>query len=274
MSAAQPLRSGLLLRLVGLVMATAVAVGLQAQENGGRDDLYGYTVFDGPEAGFCGYQYIPLEKTGKALTLVRGHAGAADDDLAALVPLAEPFDLYQQPVESLVVSGNGYLAAATGFAQDDGSDFSNDCALPARPDNPNASANRIHAYHDDLRPQAGAQVRHAYFPDCPRAADTGAVEACTVVEWDGFESSGPIPSTNPLRMQTVLYHGSHQVVMQYASVDDSRARSATIGLQGFDGRTSKTAGCNSPDRVAARRAVCYFDPRHRQGSVPAGTVLR
>lgn len=263
----------LLLQLVGLVLATAFALGLQAREraNGPRD-AYGYSVFDGPQPGACRFDYVDLDRRGKVLALAPRHGAAADDDGAAELELARPFEFYQQPRKALVVSGNGYLAAA-GLAQDDGSDYANDCPLPGPGDNPRAFPDRIYVYHDDLRPRPGARVRHAFFANCPRPGEVGAEEACTVVEWDGFERNTPLASSQPLRMQAVLYHGSHAIVMQYASVDDSRGGQATIALQGLGGKSARRASCDVPDRVGPGQSLCFFDPRHRQGSAAAGTRL-
>lgn len=267
--------TSLILKLLGLALAAAVAVGLQARESAGsRADLYGYTVADsvGDDGARCGFDYVALPDAGSVLPLSAGHAKAADDDQAALLRLAQPFELYQQPGDALVVSGNGYLAAADSLQREDGSDFSNDCGLPARADNPSASQNRIYVYHDDLRPQVDGNVRQAYFPACPRGAASGRREACTVVEWRGFERAGPLHSSQPLRAQAVLYHGSHEIALQYASVDDSQAAQATIGLQGFDGRAAREAGCNKPRRVAAHQAICFFDPRSRPGAPLTGVI--
>ena len=260
----------LLLKLLGLMLAAAVAVGLQARERATASaNLYGYTLAQSPITGTCGFDYIELGAAGRPLPLVPGHA-KADADGAALLALQQPFEFYQLPTRSLVVSGNGYLAAADSLAVEDGSDFSNDCGLPARADNPAAAQNRIYVYHDDLRARAGGEVRQAFFATCPRPAAAGGNEACTVVEWDGFERVSPVPSTEPLRAQAVLYHGSHEIALQYSSLDDSRAAQATIGLQGFDGRTAREASCNSSRRITARQAVCFFDPRKR----PADTIAQ
>ncbi len=254
----------LLLQLLGLMLAAAMAVGLQARERAsGSADVYGYSLGQSGAAGSCSYDYVALDRSASGLPLNTGHDAAAADDGAALLPLARPFELYQTPGESLVVSGNGYLAPATSLAGEDGSDFSNDCGLPALADNAAASQNRIYVYHDDLRPQPGGQVRQGYFAICPRTSGSGLPEACTVVEWDGFERAGPIPSTAPLRAQAVLYHGSHEIAMQYASVDDSRGAQATVGLQGFEGRAARQASCNRGDQVKSGQAICFYDPRHR-----------
>jgi len=257
---------GLLLKLLGLAAAAAMAVGLQASERASSHaDLYGYSLSASLLGGTCGFDYVDLEAAGKKVALVRGHARAAEDDRAAVLSLARPFELYQSPTKALVVSENGYLAVADSLKVDDGSDFSNDCSLPARPDNPSATPNRIYVYHDDLRPRGDSSVRHAFFTSCPRRSAAGAPEPCTVVEWNGFERTGPIPSTQPLQAQAVLYHGSHEIALQYASVDDSGAAQATVGLQGFDGRTARQASCNTRGRVAASQAICFHDPRHPPG---------
>lgn len=252
---------GLLLRLAGLVVATAVAVGLQARERADAN-LYTYSLADsvsGTDAQ-CGFDYVDLGE-GESLPMAPPRPGVARDDRAALVPLQRPFELYQSPAETLVASDNGYLASADSLEREDGADFSNDCGLPVKADNAAASQNRIYVYHDDLRPQAGGSVRQAFFETCPRVSGGGRSEACTVVEWDRFERAGPLPSTRPLVAQAVLYHVSHEIALQYASVDDSQGAQATIGLQGFDGRAARQAGCDTPRQVRARQAVCFFDPR-------------
>ena len=267
--------ASLLFKLLGLAAAAAVAVGLQASERASlHSDLYGYTVSASRLGDACDFDYVDLDARGGTVALVPGHDRAAEDDRAGVVSLARPFELYQSATQTLVVSENGYLAVADSLNTEDGSDFSNDCSLPARPDNPRASPNRIYVYHDDLRPRAGSRIRQAFFQACPRMASGGQDESCTVVEWDGYERTGPIPSTQPLRAQAVLYHDSHEIALQYASVDDSGAAQATIGLQGFDGRTARQASCNTRGRVEARQAICFHDPRSRQpagaSALPAG----
>lgn len=258
--------AALVLKLLGLTAAVMVAVGLQASERSShKSDLYGYALSNSAQSPSCGYRFVDLDESGQELTLVAGHSRAAEDDRAAVLTLARPFELYQSPAQALVVSENGYLAVADSLKVEDGSDFSNDCSLPIRPDNPRATPNRIYVYHDDLRPRDESSVRQAYFAACPRRSAAGGAEPCTVVEWNGFERTGPIPSTQPLRAQAVLYHDSHEIALQYASVDDSGAAQATIGLQGFDGRTARQASCNTRGRVAASQAICFHDPRRPPG---------
>jgi hypothetical protein len=254
-------RASLLLKLASLVLAAALAVGPQARERANAH-LYGYALSDNGSDPDCRYDFIDLGPTGRPVAMSSAKAGAAGDDRAAVLALAAPFELYQAPTVSLVASDNGYLAVADSLESEDGADFSNDCGLPVRADNPAASQDRIYLYHDDLRPQAGGVIKQAYFGHCPRTSALGAPEACTVVEWSGFERAGPLRSSRPLHAQAVLYHGSHEVALQYASVDDSLGGQATVGLQGFDGRVARQAGCNAPRQVRPRQAVCFRDPRH------------
>jgi hypothetical protein len=254
-------RASLVLKLASLVAAAALAVGLQARERANAH-LYGYALSDSAGDPACRYDFIDLGPAGTTMPMAPARADAARDDRAAALVLAAPFEFYQEPATSLVVSDNGYLAFAEGVEREDGTDFSNDCGLPAQADNPAASQDRIYLYHDDLRPQAGGVVKQAWFDHCPRTSAMGAPEACTVVEWSGFERAGPLRSSQPLHAQAVLYHGSHEIALQYASVDDSRGGQATIGLQGFNGRAARESGCNVPRQVRPRLAVCFRDPRH------------
>lgn len=250
--------------LAALAAATALAVGLQAHEGlDGNRSLYRYTVLRSGASPACEYRYVELGSAGRTLSL-DASPGKEPDDGGAVLALERPFELYQKRYPALVVSANGYLAAADALDEDDGGDFSNDCPLRRDAGEPGSRVERIYVYHDDLRPRrdGGGQVRHAYFPTCPRDGGGPQPEGCTVVEWNGFERSGPLLSTQPLRAQAVLYHDTLQVAMQYASLDDSRAASATIGLQGFGGRSASAAGCDAVDTVRERQAVCFFDPRH------------
>ena len=252
--------------LAALLAGAALAVGLQASEGlDAKAGLYRYTVARNTTSSDCSYHYVEMGADGRTVAL-SPRPGADADDGAAVLALKQPLELYQAPLQALVVSGNGYIAAADTLGEDDGSDFSNDCELPVLAENVPASQNRIYVYHDDLRPQSGGSLRQAHFPSCPRTSRSGRPEACTVVEWNRFEHAGPIPSTVPLVAQAVLYHDSHEIALQYASVDDSQGGQATIGLQGLDGRAGRQAGCNARRQVQARQAVCFFDPRQPPGA--------
>ena len=249
---------------LGLLMALALAAPalVDARDVPTTRDIYGYSQMD--SAGdHCPHTYIDMTSA-TPLLLVPGHGSAAVDDRAAQITLDEDFELYSLPSSQWVVSANGYMALAGSFAEDDGSDFSNDCPLPALPDNPAASQDRIYVYHDDLQPRIGSVVRQAHFASCPRPADTQlADQSCSVVEWVDFDRRAA-PGGTPITAQVVLYHATHEIVLQYASVDASFGSSATVGVQGFDSRSGKTATCNVPGAVQPAQSICLFDPRHRQ----------
>lgn len=52
--------------------------------------------------------------------------------------------------------------------------------------------------------------------------------------------------------------------------DDDRAMPPVLELQELDGRTGSGAGCKPDDRAAPRQTLCFFDPRQRPVSKPAG----
>ena len=176
----------------------------------GRDaasfDSYGYQHLESGSAQ-CAYNYVDASG-GSALNLTAASAMApASDDGGAVLGLAAPFELYGNSTNSMIVSSNGYLAAANDLAVEDGGDFSADCPLPAIADNAAASQSRIYAYHADLdgAPNSGV-IQARYFASCPRASDSGSDEACTVVQWQNWALRG---QSGPLNMQAVLYHASH-----------------------------------------------------------------
>ena len=60
-----------------------------------------------------------------------------------------------------------------------------------------------------------------------------------------------------------------------ASAGGDPAMPAVLEMQELDGRTGSRAGCKPADRVAARQAICFFDPRQRPFSQPvSGHSLR
>lgn len=224
-------------------------------------DAYGYRVYDSAGAQ-CPASYVDTSGgTALALSASSGSASAADDG-GAQVTLAAPFQFYGQPVTSIVASSNGYLAPGADFSQEDGGDFSNDCPLPAIADNPVATMARIYVYHDELAGTSGT-LNNQYFATCPRASDSGIAEACTVFTWSGWTRTG---SGGALNAQAVLYHGTHEIALQYAGFDASAGAGATIGLQSTNATSGMAYGCNGQRTLAAPLAVCWFDPRYPPGS--------
>ena len=250
-----------LIASLGLLAAATAAAQTRSS---GNVDAYGYVVADSG-ALTCPIQFVDIASQGVALALSSDdNAVAAADDGGGALALSAPFELYGHATPSIVVSSNGYLAAAAGLDEEDGRDFSNDCPMPAVPDNPHAQARRIAVYHDELDGQAsGGQILSNYFATCPRPAASGASEACTVIQWDNWRKLND-PAT--LRFEAILYHTSFEISLQYHDVDSSQGASASVGLQDPAAGTAAVYGCNGSQPIAAAHAVCFFDPRFPPGA--------
>jgi len=250
-----------LIASLGFLAATTAVAQTRSNAN---HDAYGYSVADSSLAT-CPAQFVDIASQGVALALSSDdNAVAAADDGGGALTLSAPFELYGAAVPSVVVSSNGYIAAAADLSEEDGRDFSNDCPMPAVPDNPHAQARRIAVYHDELDGQASSgQVLSNYFATCPRPAASGAIEACTVVQWDNWRKLGDAAT---LRFEAILYHASFEISLQYHDVDASQGASASVGLQDPAAGTAAVYGCNGSVPIAASHAVCFFDPRFLPGS--------
>ncbi|WP_146910276.1 hypothetical protein [Arenimonas daejeonensis] len=98
--------------LVALLAGAALAVGLQAREGvDANPGLYRYAMAQSTASSDCPYDYVEMGAGGRSLAL-SSRPGAATDDGGAVLGLQVPMELYQSPIHALVVSGNGYLAAA------------------------------------------------------------------------------------------------------------------------------------------------------------------
>ena len=245
--------------LIGIgVFCMALPAASLARESTGFDQ-YGYQAYASGSAQ-CAYAYVDASD-GAILDLSAASAAApASDDGAAVVALAAPFELYGVPVNALVVSSNGYLAAGNDLTEEDGGDFSADCPLPAIADNPVASQSRIYAYHADLdgAPNSGT-IRSRYFGSCPRPSASGSDEACSVVQWQDWALRG---EPGALDMQVVLYHASLEIALQYQALDAGLGATASIGTQGPDALSGNAFACRGNRALPPASAVCLFDPRH------------
>jgi uncharacterized repeat protein (TIGR01451 family) len=238
--------------LLAALPAEAATVRLAARED---HDPRGYLVLDSSDSR-CTFAFVDIAIGGEALAFV-GAGSDPDDDGGAYLALEEPFELYGAAVAGLVVSTNGYLAAASSLGLDDGGDFSNDARLPAIPDNAPAIPARLLAFHAEL---AGGSAASAHFAVCPRPSDALPGEGCTIVQWTGFTSPDAI---DPFTLQAVLYHHSFEVAFLIRPGADG-LRGGTIGIQ--DGEAVSAAQYAAPDReLATDIAVCLFDPRYPPG---------
>jgi len=246
--------------LFALLASTTTFAGSPPRDAPAMFDRYGYANFDA--APSCPSSFIDIAASGTPLTLTAsGTPLATDDGAAALPPLAQPFELYGAPVSGFVASSNGYLAAASSLGAEDGGDFSNDCPLPALADNAVATQSRIMVLHDDLDGGSGTLATQ-YFSTCPRVSDSGAVEACTVVEWANWSRVNVAGSFDA---EVVLYHTTFEIAVQFRNLQAAYTQGATIGLQNSDATSSSQYACNGSHSVAP--AACFFDPRFPPGSL-------
>ena len=257
-------------------LAFIVAAAAQAQRShspNGRQDAFGYTIFD-QTSGTCRFQFTDIHTTGSPVTFQAPYAlpgdPAADDDGGAVVALASPFEFYARPVTALVMSSNGYYAAAGALNLEDGRDFSNDAWLPAVPGYvPFASGSptysgpgRFMAYHGDLLARTGSAAHSQYFATCPRASEAFGGEPCTILQWSNWGLAG---SSDTFSFQVVLYHHSFENVAQIGTGDSSGGAHATIGMQDFEARSGVLYAANTGGAVPAGTAVCFFEPRFPAG---------
>jgi hypothetical protein len=243
----------------GLIAAPAAA---QPTRNDVPTDAFGYQLL-GPDDPACPYGFTDVAAGGTALGFTAAGAADAEDDGGAAVPLADDFELYGLPVPGLIVSTNGYLAVGADLGRDDGGDYSNDARLPALPgeedrsvlgDEPRSAA-RLMVYHDDLSAATtGGTAYYEHFASCPRPADSGLDEACTVFQWDGWGYAG---GADAFTFQALLYHTSYEIVFQAAAGDPSQGAGATFGIQD----AGSTAALQHRGPLPAGSALCFFEPR-------------
>jgi uncharacterized repeat protein (TIGR01451 family) len=235
-------------------------------------DAYGYVLVDHSHAD-CAFQFVDISGGGDAVSFVAASTSPADDDGGAVVALTEPFELYGVPLSRLVMSSNGYVAAADSLAAEDGGDFSNDALLPALPDNPGApgapgAPARIYAYHDELSGVAsGGTAQTLYHASCPRASEALGDEPCTVLQWSGWSL---LAGGDPFDVQALLYHRSRQLVLQLRPGIDP-LDGGTVGVQNAAGDSA--AQYFPAASLVGDTAVCIFDPRFPAGGAVADLVV-
>lgn len=230
---------------------------VSAERTATFEDAYGYTVFDSSTSR-CVIQPIDIATSGTPVDLIPTVTdGNAADEGSARLTLVSPFEFYGDAVATVTVSSNGYVALGGGAMADDGGDFSNDCPLPAVPDNTRPSGGRIYALHDDLI--GNGDLYAEYFAECPRPSGTGLEGACTILLWEQSQSLG---TTNSLTFQVLLYHATATVAVQYLSVPVAAFSGATAGLQNNVATSAANQQCNRASvQVDAIQGYCAYDPR-------------
>jgi hypothetical protein len=249
-----------------LLLAAGVSTEAARPESIASTDAYGYTALGAPD---CGFDFIDLSTGGTVLAFAPSGYAPADDDGAAVLPLERPFEFYGRTVDTLIVSTNGYVAAAGALSFESGGDFSNDAVVPAIPDNAPGTPARMLVYHDDLSGlPTGGQVLTEYFENCPRPSETFGSEACTVIEWSGWSDTA---GRDPFDAQVVLYHESLLIVFQWRPGAAPLA-GGTVGIQ--DGNALSGSRYAAPvDTIVGDAALCWLEPRFPAGGAVADLAL-
>jgi len=255
--------ASLLLSALILLALSVLVTAVQAQQRPTIDfaaDRFGYQLSSGAQ---CQVQWVD-SSGGQTLVLQPASAEvAASDDGGAFLTLPWAFEYYQQLAAQLVVSSNGYVSFADSLQADNGGDFSNDCSLPAVPDNNATAAGRIMIWHDDLRADNGS-LTAAEFADCPRPGRLPG-DACSVISWQNWGVLDGV--ADGVDFQLLLYRRARDVVMQYGSVLPDSS-SATIGMQQQQLLTAVNAACNVAVAVTPGAALCLQHP------LPPQTLFR
>ncbi|MCE7937266.1 MAG: DUF11 domain-containing protein [Chloroflexi bacterium CFX6] len=222
-----------------------------------------------------GAPFFDISTTGTAI----GAFAGGPDDGSASVPIGFDFTFYDEVVNSVWVSTNGYLKFGTGGP--DTTDPNNDC--PLTESTPNRA---IYAFWDDLDVSTGS-VRYRVVTN-PQDTSLDVF----IVQWNDatVKSSG-----DQISFQVQLFQGTNQVRIVYGpGVDASAAAggaSATVGIEPrmelADAGGGVTFGCGddanpsapfldenqviafTPDLPAGDELICRVGERVKPGSVPA-----
>lgn len=245
------------IRILILCAAAVAAPALAQREAPVSFDAWGYSHRGGGDAA-CPYQYVDLQLSGSALTLVPAGALPASDEGAAVLELAQPFEFYGEAVDTLVASSNGYLAVGATADDEDGGYWRSDCPLPAIPDNARAWFGRVQVLQGDLEAGSAGQLLAEHFPVCPRPAAAGLAQACTIVQWRDWRRFG---GDDSLDMQAVLYHATWEIALQYRALPAAGPDwMPTVGLQDVRAASGWAARCGGR-LPTPKQALCLFDPR-------------
>jgi len=220
-------------------------------------DAFGNRVVDNNNSA-CRFQAVDMTA---APTII---ADESDDGItpAQTVGGATPFRFYGQNVSQLYMSTNGYLATSD---QDDGGDFNNVCTDFGSVFPNNA---RLHVLQDDLVLLNNGSLKHQHFSTCPRSADAGGAQGCTVFQWNNVGIYINSTTTQGSAVfQAILYDQSYEIVYQYLTADPFSGANATISIENAAQTDRLSYGCNVSNQAPAGRAVCFFEP----SALPSGT---
>lgn len=228
------------------------------------EDTFGYTLRNDAQ---CAYQWLDISATGQSITLQASGAEPADDDGGAVINLTEPFEFYATPYQQVVVSSNGYIAFADSLQEENGADYSNDCPLPAVPDNGAARLGRIAVFHDDLQAGSGGQIRHAYQASCQRPGPV-AGESCTIIQWQNWDYHNNTGSN--IAFELLLYHHSREIVAQYDNSGALATLSVTMGMQNPALSNASMFQCNQAMALPNEGRWCMVSPQDPESLLSTG----
>ena len=239
-----------------ILLAWLCCTSAMAERTARFEDTYGYTVFD-TSTNRCVSAPVDITASGTPLDLVATEPdGNADDEGSVVLSLTAPFEYYGTAVEAVTASSNGYLALGGAVDTENGGDFSNDCPLPAVPDNASPASGRIYPLHDDL--VGAGQLHTEYFDSCPRPSGTSVDGACTVIQWTQWQTLG---AAKRFTFQVLLYHASAAIAVQYVDIPAAALAGATLGLQNENSTSGATIRCNSVEAQSPVQGFCAYDPR-------------
>jgi hypothetical protein len=206
------------------------------------NDSYGNSIAD------CDKQFIDISNTGTILSLTPSNPDfPANDDGVGRVNLSQSFNFYGKTISSLSLSTNGYISTDS---QANGSDWSNDCPLPATPSSDSFNA-RIIPLHSDL---IVTNILHQHFNTCPRASVLGDDLSCDVFMYQGVNF---YQQNVNFDFQAILYPTVNQWVYQYNGTGFDGSISST-GIQNDNATDGTSYSCNTPNSISSQQAVCVF----------------
>ncbi len=202
----------------------------------GGPDAFGYTYADSNQAGVVpAFAFVDIADVGTPLTL-------GDDDFAQ-IPIGFGFRFYGEDAlhpnvyNEVYVGSNGYLSFGSGSVDLSPDDMPN----PALPNN------LIAAMWSDLKP---GTVYYETFDNCPYSTLPSALDACLVVQYDGFTW----PDGSDAGTWQVILFRSGNILMQFANVNG--AQDVTTGIEDALG----IVGLEYAGAPVSELAVCFAYP--------------
>lgn len=218
-------------------------------ESTGGPDAFGYQYIDSDELDGPVFSFLDVAASGTPITL-------GDDDEAGPLSLGFDFEFYGTTYTELFVESNGFLSFAGGA----GNAFENDCPLV-----PGSSPGKIIApYWDDLiADNPDASIYMQAFPVCPEVPAGSDATACTVIQWDRYDTYDGKPEGNISFLgtfQAILYDDGN-ILFQYDVDFVGDGGGATIAISQDAAGNSLLYACDTPVAVAPQKAILYFRPQ-------------